>query len=165
MYVKLLYKFYRREKKTAESSSNMLMRDKKRTHCPKRIKQALVRQGLAQTRLITLPPPAMTPTHHRPRPVNPRATAAKQQIVIQLILFSRRPTAAAKYPSRSTLDGEHDRPIVRRRKDVPTKPVRLGFPPKRIALPRISVSTQSHQKSDARRPIACPIHTTLRRRQ
>ena len=75
----------------------------------------------------------MTPTHRRPRPIDPGTTAAKQQVIVQLVLLSRR-TVAPKHPRRSTFDGEHDGRIIGRRKDVATKPVRIRFPTKRVPL-------------------------------
>ena len=103
------------------------------THCTNRIKQALLHQRVPQTSLITLPSSPITPAHRRPRPVDPGATTAKQQVVVQPVFFARR-SPAAPYRRRGPLDGEYDGRIIGRRKDVATNPICVGFPTKRIAL-------------------------------
>lgn len=75
----------------------------------------------------------MAPAHGCPRPVDPGATAAEQQVIVEPVLFARR-TPAPEERGRGTLDGEHDRRIVGRRKHVAADPVRVGFPAKRVAL-------------------------------
>ena len=62
----------------------------KRTHCTNRIKQTLLRMRLRQASLVTLPPSPITPTHGRPRPVDPGTTTAKQHVIVHLVLFPRR---------------------------------------------------------------------------
>jgi hypothetical protein len=86
IYVKLLYKFYA---KTAESSRKRGL-PKETTHCTDRIKQTLLRLRLRQASLVTLPPSPIAPTHRRPRPVDPGTTTAKQQVIVHLVLLSRR---------------------------------------------------------------------------
>lgn len=75
----------------------------------------------------------MTPTHHRPRPVDPGATAAKQQIVVQLVLLARRP-GAPEHRRRRAFDRQHDRRVIWRREDVAAEAVRVGCPTKGVLL-------------------------------
>ena len=139
IYATLLYKFYAKTKIRVNRRVQKWP-TKRRTHCTNRIKQGLLRQRLRQASLITLPPSSMTPTHRRPRPIDAGATTAKQQVIVQPVLLSRR-TATPKQRRRGTLDGDHDGRIIRGCKDVATKPIRVGFPTKRVPLPHVCQST------------------------
>jgi hypothetical protein len=67
-----------------------------------------------------------------PRPTDARTTAAEQESVVQLVFLCRR--SAVDDWDRLTLDGEHNRAVVLRRKHVAPETIIIGLPSNRHAL-------------------------------
>lgn len=111
------------------------MRENHATHSRNRIEQAVLDQRVLHAAHVALPPAAVAVAHGRPRPVHPRAAAAKEQVVVPLVLRRGGPAAPEETRGRA-LDGEHDRRVVRRREDVAAEAVCVGLPAERIALQR-----------------------------
>ena len=81
---------------------------------------------------MALPGSAEAVAHGRPPATNARAAAAEEQVIVQLVLLYRRPSADDWYGR--ALDRERDGTVVRRRKDVPAEAVVVRLPPNWHAL-------------------------------
>jgi hypothetical protein len=103
------------------------------THSSNRVEQTLFNQRVFQTRLSTSPTPFITSTHCGPCPVHPSATAAEEQVVIELVLLCCWATSAEQ-ARRGTLDGHDDSAVILRCKDMAPETVRVGFPTMRKRL-------------------------------
>jgi hypothetical protein len=109
------------------------------------VKQALLHEGLFDAVLITFPPAPVAVAYRRPRPVDARATAAEQQVVVQLISLRRRP--AVNPVCGRAFDGEHNSAVIVCRENVPSKAVVVWFPPNRRVLRdmHVYISTQTSE--------------------
>ena len=96
------------------------------TYSPHRIKQALLDKGSLQTVLITFPATSVAIAYCFPRPVDARATAAKQQVVVYLILLRGRPGVDPLCVR--AFDGEDDSVVIIRRENVPSEPIVVRLP-------------------------------------
>ena len=56
------------------------------------VKQTLIDQSILNALLVAFPAAAVAVAHGAPRPANARATAAEQEVVVQLVLLCRRPS-------------------------------------------------------------------------
>jgi hypothetical protein len=109
--------------------------EKRTTHNPDGVEQALIYECVLDARQVTLPSTAVAPAHGCPRPVDTRTAATEQQVVVQLI-FARGRAATAEHGRRRALNSEHDGAVIRRRKDVPAEAVLIWFPTKGRVLHR-----------------------------
>lgn len=120
-----------------------------------RVKQAILNQRVLQAVLVALPASTITATDSRPRPINSRTTAAEQQIIVILILLHRR-TASTEHTSRGAFDRQNNRAVIRRGKDMSTKPIRVFFPAKWIRLKSNGQVTKSRRRKAEARTVFQP---------
>ena len=105
---------------------------KRHTYDSDRIKQTLFYKCLFYTVLITFPPATVAVTNCRPRPVDTCATAAEQQVIVQLIFLRGWP--AVNQQRGRAFDGKHDGAVVVCSEDVSTETVIVRFPPDWLVL-------------------------------
>jgi len=96
------------------------------TYSPHRIEQALLDKGILETVLITFPATSVAIAYCFPRPADARATAAKQQVVVHLILIRGRPGVDPLCGR--AFDGEDDGTVIIRRENVPSEPIVVRLP-------------------------------------
>jgi hypothetical protein len=90
------------------------------------VKQTLIYQSVLDAFLVALPGATVAVAHGSPRPPDSRATATEQEVVVQLVLLHRRPSADKR--RRCALDREYDGAVVLRRKDIPSEAIVVGLP-------------------------------------
>ena len=82
--------------------------------------------------MITFPASSVAVAYCCPRPIDTCATAAEQQVIVQLIFFRRRPPVNPL--GGRAFDGQDDSAVIIRRKDVPSEAVVIRLPPDRSVL-------------------------------
>jgi hypothetical protein len=102
------------------------------TYRPHWVKEALLDKGSLETVLITFPATSVAITHCFPRPADACTTAAKQQIIVQLILLRGRPGVDPLCGR--AFDGEDDSAVIIRREDVPSEPIVVRLPANWLVL-------------------------------
>jgi len=102
------------------------VRENRQTHGPHRVKQALIDKDSLETVLITFPATLVAVAYCLPRPVDTRATAAKQQVVVHLMLLHGWPGVDPLCGR--AFDGEDDSAAIIRRENVPSEPVVVRLP-------------------------------------
>jgi len=118
------------------------MNEWKTSYRANRIKQTLINKCFFNAILLALPPSSITSTNRRPRPIYTGTTTAKQQIVIQLVLASRR-SPSTKHPRRRPLDRNDNSTIIRSRKNLSPEPICIRLPSKRVRLEKKTPSAIS----------------------
>ena len=108
-------------------------RTRRSTYSSNVVEQALLRERALQARLVALLPAAVAAAHGRPGPVDVRAAAAEEQIIIEFILLYCRSTAAYK-TRRSAFNGQNHRGVVGCCEDMSSEAVCIWLPPKWIRL-------------------------------
>jgi len=96
------------------------------TYSPHRVKQAVLDKGSLETVLITFPATSVAIADRFPRPVDTCATAAKQQVIVHLVLPRGRPGVDPRCGR--ALNGEDDSTVIIRRENVPSEPIVVRLP-------------------------------------
>jgi hypothetical protein len=119
---------------------------KRGAHNASRVEEAVVDQSILDAVLVALPVSAEAVAHGRPPAADARAAAAKEQVVVQLVLLYRWSTADER--DGRALDRERDGAIVIRRKDITAEAIVVWLPPNRHTLhKRRHLSRARHKKN------------------
>lgn len=110
-------------------------KNKKNTHHPDRVKQAVLHHRALYAIPPTLVIPSEAATHGRPRRPHPCTATREEHVVVELVLALSWSTIAAYHPRRRrAFERDNDGRVVGRGKDLPAQPIGGGLPAKRHAL-------------------------------